>query len=65
MQGTPDTAYRLEFRYGSDIDALSKYNEGVYAYRLAAAISDERDEKPIENRIGLFTEENLSGREII
>ena len=63
MSDTPDTTYHLEFRYGSDIDALSKYNEGVYAYWLAAAIPTERDEKLVENCIALFTEENLSGQE--
>ena len=33
---TNDTTYHIEFRYGSDADALEKYDAGDYAYWLAA-----------------------------
>ena len=60
MPDTPDTTYHLEFRYGSDIDALSQYNEGPYAYWLAAGFPVDADEEMIENVITLFCEENLA-----
>ena len=31
----------LEFRYGSDLDALGQYDAGDYAYWLAAGISTD------------------------
>ncbi len=58
---TPDTTYHIEFRYGSDIDALQEYAEGPYAYWLAAGILADCDQEMIENVIALFTEENLAG----
>ncbi len=61
MPDTPASTYHIEFRYGSDPDALTKYNEGAYAYWLAAGIPANRDKQLIENVIGLFVEENLSG----
>ena len=36
---TNDTTYHIEFRYGSDADALAKYDAGDYAYWLASGIS--------------------------
>ena len=60
MPDTPATTYHLEFRYGSDVDALAQYNEGPYAYWLAAGISVDADEVMIENVITLFCEENLA-----
>lgn len=60
LPDTPDSTYHIEFRYGSDEDALTKYNEGAYAYWLAAGIPADRDDALIENVIGLFAEENLS-----
>ncbi len=60
MPDTPETTYHLEFRYGSDVDALAQYNEGPYAYWLAAGISVDADEEMIENVITLFCEENLA-----
>lgn len=60
MPDTPATSYHIEFRYGSDIDALAEYDKGVYAYWLAAGIPSDYDDKLIENVIGLFAEENLS-----
>ncbi len=60
MPDTPSTTYHLEFRYGSDVDALTQYNEGPYAYWLAAGLPVDADEAMIENVITLFCEENLA-----
>ena len=57
---TNDTTYHIEFRYGSDADALEKYDAGDYAYLLASGISTEYDEKMVDDCIQLFCEENLS-----
>lgn len=59
MPDTPATTYHLEFRYGSDVDALAQYNEGPYAYWLAAGFPVDADEEMIRNVITLFCEENL------
>ena len=60
MSDTPATTYHLEFRYGSDVDALSQYNEGSYAYWLAAGFPVDADEEMVKNVITLFCEENLA-----
>ena len=60
MPDTPASTYHLEFRYGSDIDALTQYAEGPYAYWLAAGFPVDADEAMIENVITLFCEENLA-----
>ena len=60
---TPDSTYHIEFRYGSDVDALSQYNEGPYAYWLAAGILTDCDQEMVENCIHLFVEENLAETE--
>lgn len=57
---TNTTTYHIELRYGSDLKALGKYDEGNYAYWLASGISTEYDQTMIENCIKLFCEENLS-----
>ena len=57
---TNETTYHIEFRYGSDADALAKYDAGDYAYWLASGISTEYDEQMIDDCIQLFCEENLS-----
>ena len=57
---TNTTTYHIEFRYGSDLDALGKYDAGNYAYWLASGISTEYDQAMIENCIELFCTENLS-----
>ena len=57
---TNDTTYHIEFRYGSDADALAKYDAGDYAYWLASGIYTEYDEKMVDDCIQLFCEENLS-----
>ena len=60
MPDTPATTYHLEFRYGSNTDDLSKYNEGPYAYWLVAGFPVDADEEMIKNVITLFCEENLA-----
>ena len=57
---TSATTYHIEFRYGSDLDALGKYDAGSYAYWLASGISTDCDQAMIENCIKLFCTENLS-----
>lgn len=61
LPDTPDTTYHIEFRYGSDLEALGKYAEGAYAYWLAAGIPADADAEMIENCIELFVNENLGG----
>lgn len=60
MPDTPASTYHIEFRYGSDMDALAEYDKGAYAYWLAAGIPADCDEKLITDCITLFAEENLS-----
>lgn len=60
LPDTPDSTYHIEFRYGSDIEALGQYAEGPYAYWLAAGIPTTRDQTMIENVINLFCTENLA-----
>ena len=50
---TNDTTYHIEFRYGSDADALEKYDAGDYAYWLASGISTEYDGKMVDDCIQL------------
>ncbi|MCR5295608.1 MAG: hypothetical protein K6E30_10645, partial [Lachnospiraceae bacterium] len=50
---TPESTYHIEFRYGSDLDALAEYNSGDYAYWLAAGILADADQEMIENVIQL------------
>ena len=57
---TSDTTYHIEFRYGSDLEALGKYDSGAYAYWLASGISTEYDQTMVEKCIELFCTENLS-----
>ncbi len=59
MPDTPATTFHLEFRYGSNVDDLSKYNEGPYAYWLAAGFPVDADADMINNVITLFVEENI------
>ncbi len=60
MPDTPASTYHLEFRYGSDVDALTEYASGPYAYWLAAGFPVDADEAMTENVIGLFCDENLA-----
>ena len=60
----PDTSaetYHIEFRYGSDAEALGQYDAGDYAYWLASGIATDCDETMINNCIELFCTENLAG----
>jgi len=57
---TSATTYHIEFRYGSDLEALAQYDAGSYAYWMASGISVDCDQDMIENCIELFCTENLS-----
>ena len=59
MPDTPASTYHLEFRYGSDVDALTQYAEGPYAFWLAAGFPVDADDEMIENVIDLFCLENM------
>lgn len=56
---TPASTWHIEFRYGSDQDALSEYVTGKYAYWMAAGILTDCSEEDIGKAINLFCEENL------
>ena len=60
LPDTPASTYHIEFRYGSDAEALKEYAEGPYAYWLAAGIPVDCDAAMIDNVIGLFAVENLA-----
>ena len=49
--------------FRSDVEALSSYYDGKYAYWLAAGILSDADEEMIDNCIELFTVENAGGDE--
>lgn len=57
---TSETTYHIEFRYGSDSEALLQYDAGPYAYWLASGIATDYDQAMVENCIQLFCTENLS-----
>ncbi len=59
MPDTPATTWHIEFRYGSDKAALAEYDQGQYAYWLAAGILTGSTERTITDVINLFCEENL------
>lgn len=56
---TPDSTYHIEFRYGSNLEQLTKFTEGSYAYWMAAGISEDANPQMIRNSIRLFCVENL------
>ena len=58
-EDTMDTTWHLEFRYGSDLEALKGYMTGPYAYWLAAGIDEKADAETINNVIALFCLENM------
>ena len=58
-EDTMDTTWHLEFRYGSDLEALQGYMVGPYAYWLAAGIDANADADTIKNVIALFCLENM------
>lgn len=51
-------SFHLEFRYGSDLDALRTYYSGKYGYWLASAIQKEPSDKLVYDVIDLFIKEN-------
>lgn len=57
---TMETTQHIEFRYGSNLDALGQYDAGNYAYWLASGISVDYTEEDVKNCIILFCTENLS-----
>lgn len=60
----PDTSaetYHIEFRYGSDAEALGQYDAGQYAYWLGSGIATDCDAEMIDSCIQLFCTENLAG----
>jgi hypothetical protein len=57
---TMDSTWHIEFRYGSNLDALNSYDSGAYAYWLASGISVDYTEEDVQNCITLFCTENLS-----
>ena len=59
-ESTGTATYHIELRYGSDLEALGKYDEGDYAYWLGSGISTDYDQTMVENCIELFCKENLS-----
>lgn len=63
----PDTissTYHVEFRYGSDLEAMKLYGTGAYAYWLAAGIStdamNQENDALLRQVISLFSAENLA-----
>ena len=48
---TMKTTWHIEFRYGSELDALEKSDAGEYAYWLAAGISVDYTKADVENCI--------------
>lgn len=57
---TMKTTWHIEFRYGSDLEALKQYDAGNYAYWLASGISVDYTQDDVKNCIKLFCTENLS-----
>lgn len=57
---TMETTQHIEFRYGSDLNALGQYDNGEYAYWLAAGISVDYTHEDAQKSIELFCKENLS-----
>ncbi len=58
-EDTMDTTWHLEFRYGSDLEALQGYMVGPYAYWLAAGIDEKANADTINKVIALFCLENM------
>jgi len=56
---TPGTTYHIEFRYGSDLDALLELMDGDYAFWLAAGIPINSEPDDVKACIDLFVEENI------
>ena len=60
---TPDTTQHIEFRYGSDLEALKGYVTGKYAYWLAAGIPVNSEDDFVKKCIKLFVDENVEEQE--
>lgn len=54
---TSDT-YHVEFRYGSDLEALCSYFSGKYGFWLASGIQKNPSDKLVYDVIDLFIKEN-------
>jgi hypothetical protein len=61
MPDTMTSTYHIEFRYGTDPDALTGLLKGPYAYWLAAGIDETANEDTIAKVIQLFCSENVGG----
>ena len=59
ISGTDENGEPLFFHEYRFVDGLSQYNEGPYAYWLAAGFPVDADEEMVKNVITLFCEENL------
>lgn len=57
---TPAETYHIEFRYGDNLEDMSKFYEGEYAYWLAAAIPADASLELVTQCIDLFCQENLT-----
>ena len=55
---TPAETYHMEFRYGSDPEALCEYFSGPYGFWMASIIYKDCDDETMENCIDLFVSEN-------
>jgi hypothetical protein len=60
---TPASTYHIEFRYGSDLNALLELMSGDYAYWLASGIPIDSSDDFVKSCIALFVEENLNAEE--
>lgn len=58
---TPDTTAHIEFRYGSDLDELVKFDSGDYAYWMASGILAGDNQEMAKESIHIFCTENLQG----
>jgi len=56
---TPAGTHHIEFRYGTDIESLSEFCTGKYAYWMAAGVLESSDSEQQES-IRIFVEENTS-----
>lgn len=56
---TPSTTGHIEFRYGSNLKALTNLYAGEYGYWMGAGLSDTATEQDIENVVALFCLENM------
>lgn len=55
---SPEETYHIEFRYGSELDNLTAYYDGDYAYWMASGFLKDAPDGMIEDCIALFVAEN-------